>query len=40
MKPTAPLTAITAVMVGVIFNLALSFDYHVLWTNGFADTFD
>ena len=37
---TAPLTAITAAVVGVIFNLALFFGYHVLWPQGFAGTFD
>jgi chromate transporter len=31
---TAPLTAITAAVVGVIVNLALFFAYHVLWPNG------
>jgi chromate transporter len=33
---TAPLTAITASVVGVILNLAVFFAYHVLWPNGFA----
>ena len=33
---TAPLTAITAAVVGVILNLALFFAYHVLWPQGFA----
>jgi chromate transporter len=37
---TAPLTAITAAVVGVIFNLALFFAYHVLWPEGFAGHFD
>jgi chromate transporter len=37
---TAPLTAITAAVVGVILNLALFFGYHVLWPKGFAGTFD
>lgn len=37
---TAPLTAITAAVVGVILNLALFFGYHVLWPQGFAGTFD
>jgi chromate transporter len=37
---TAPLTAITAAVVGVILNLALFFGYHVLWPEGFAGTFD
>ncbi len=40
MKFTAPLTAITAAVVGVIFNLALFFGYHVLWPQGFAGAFD
>ncbi|MEX2493551.1 MAG: chromate transporter [Nitrospirales bacterium] len=37
---TAPLTAITAAVVGVILNLALFFGYHVLWPQGFAGAFD
>jgi len=37
---TAPLTAITAAVVGVIVNLALFFAYHVLWPQGFAGRFD
>jgi chromate transporter len=37
---TAPLTAITAAVVGVIVNLALFFAYHVLWVKGFAGAFD
>ena len=37
---TAPLTAITAAVVGVIVNLALFFAYHVLWPQGFAGNFD
>jgi chromate transporter len=40
LKFTAPLTAITAAVVGVILNLALFFGYHVLWPAGFAGTFD
>ncbi len=40
LKFTAPLTAITAAVVGVILNLALFFAYHVLWPKGFAGTFD
>lgn len=40
MKFTAPLTAITAAVVGVILNLALFFSYHVLWPNGFEQAFD
>lgn len=31
---TAPLTAITAAIVGVIINLALFFAYHTLWPQG------
>jgi chromate transporter len=37
---TAPLTAITAAVVGVILNLAVFFGYHVLWPEGFAGAFD
>jgi chromate transporter len=37
---TAPLTAITAAVVGVIVNLALFFAYHVLWPQGFGGDFD
>ncbi len=37
---TAPLTGITAAVVGVILNLALFFAYHVLWPTGFDGTFD
>ncbi|NML27305.1 chromate efflux transporter [Zoogloea dura] len=40
LKFTAPLTAITAAVVGVILNLALFFGYHVLWPKGFAGSFD
>jgi chromate transporter len=39
-KFTAPLTAITAAVVGVILNLALFFGYHVLWPKGFSGAFD
>lgn len=39
-KFTAPLTAITAAVVGVILNLALFFSYHVLWPEGFTGKFD
>jgi chromate transporter len=35
LKFTAPLTAITAAVVGVILNLALFFGYHVFWPKGF-----
>ena len=37
---TAPLSAITAAVVGVILNLAMFFAYHVLWPQGFAGRFD
>ncbi len=37
---TAPLTAITAAVVGVILNLAMFFGYHVLWPQGFGGAFD
>lgn len=37
---TAPLSAITAAVVGVILNLALFFAYHVLWPEGFGGRFD
>ncbi len=37
---TAPLTAITAAVVGVILNLALFFGYHVLWPQGLNGRFD
>ncbi|WP_027469635.1 chromate efflux transporter [Deefgea rivuli] len=40
LKFTAPLTAITAAVVGVILNLALFFGFHVLWPQGFAGVFD
>ncbi|GAB4563910.1 MAG: chromate efflux transporter [Rhizobacter sp.] len=40
LKFTAPLTAITAAVVGVILNLALFFAYHVLWPQGFGGRFD
>jgi chromate transporter len=40
LKFTAPLTAITAAVVGVIVNLALFFGQHVLWPAGFAGAFD
>ncbi len=40
LKFTAPLTAITASVVGVILNLALFFGYHVLWPQGFGGAFD
>ncbi len=37
---TAPLSAITAAVVGVILNLAMFFAYHVLWPQGFGGHFD
>ncbi|SDZ07230.1 chromate transporter [Nitrosomonas sp. Nm33] len=40
LKFTAPLTAITAAVVGVIFNLVLFFAYHVLWPQGFSASFE
>ena len=40
LKFTAPLTAITAAVVGAIINLALFFGYHVLWPTGLAGSFD
>jgi chromate transporter len=40
LKLAAPLTAITAAVVGVIVNLALFFAVHVLWPRGFAGSFD
>lgn len=40
LKFTAPLTAITAAVVGVILNLALFFGYHVLWPAGLGGSFD
>ena len=40
LKFTAPLTAITAAVVGVILNLALFFGYHVLWPQGINGGFD
>lgn len=40
LKFTAPLTAITGAVVGVIVNLALFFGYHVWWPNGFNGPFE
>ena len=40
LKFTAPLTGITAAVVGVIVNLAVFFAYHVLWPDGFSGRFD
>ncbi|MBI5427768.1 MAG: chromate efflux transporter [Nitrospinae bacterium] len=39
-KFTAPLTGITAAVVGVILNLATFFAYHVLWPGGFSGKFE
>jgi chromate transporter len=40
LKFTAPLTGITAAVVGVIVNLAAFFAYHVLWPQGFEGGFE
>lgn len=40
LKFTAPLTAITAAVVGVIINLALFFAYHVFWPAGMDQSVD
>jgi chromate transporter len=40
LKFTAPLTAITAAVVGVVVNLALFFGYHVLMPQGLSGRFD
>jgi chromate transporter len=40
LKFTAPLTGITAAVVGVILNLAVFFAYHVLWPQGFKGYFE
>jgi chromate transporter len=40
LKFTAPLTAITAAVVGVVLNLALFFGHHLLWPQGFDGAFD
>ena len=39
-KFTAPLTGITAAVVGVVLNLAVFFAYHVLWPQGFEGVFE
>ncbi len=39
-KFTAPLTGITAAVVGVVLNLAVFFAYHVLWPEGFDGPFE
>ena len=40
LKFTAPLTGITAAVVGVIVNLAVFFAYHVLWPQGLSGRFE
>jgi chromate transporter len=40
LKFTAPLTGISAAVVGVVVNLAVFFAYHVLWPKGFAGPFE
>lgn len=40
LKFTAPLTGITAAVVGVIVNLAVFFAYHVLWPRGPSGPFE
>jgi len=40
LKFSAPLTGITAAVVGVIVNLAVFFAYHVLWPRGLDGPFD
>ncbi|MBA1289102.1 chromate efflux transporter [Pseudomonas japonica] len=40
LKFTAPLTGITAAVVGVILNLAIFFAYHVLWPKGLEGELD
>jgi chromate transporter len=40
LKYTAPLTGITAAVVGVILNLAAFFAFHVFWPQGFMGRFD
>jgi chromate transporter len=40
LKFTAPLTGITAAVVGVILNLAVFFAWHVLWPAGFGGRFE
>jgi chromate transporter len=40
LKFSAPLTGITAAVVGVILNLALFFAWHVLWPQGASGPFD
>jgi chromate transporter len=40
LKFTAPLSGITAAVVGVILNLAVFFAYHVLWPQGLGSHFE
>ena len=40
LKFSAPLTGITAAVVGVVLNLAVFFAYHVLWPRGMDGPFD
>jgi chromate transporter len=40
LKFTAPLTGITAAVVGVILNLAAFFAWHVFWPEGFSGRFE
>jgi chromate transporter len=40
LKFTAPLTGITAAVVGVIVNLAVFFAFHVLWPGGLSGRFE
>ena len=40
LKLTAPLTGITAAVVGIIVNLALFFAYHVFWPKGMNSPVD
>lgn len=40
LKFTAPLTGITAAVVGVILNLAMFFAYHVIWPRGWEGSMD
>lgn len=40
LKFTAPLTGITAAVVGVVLNLAVFFAWHVLWPQGFDGVFE
>lgn len=40
LKFTAPLTGITAAVVGVILNLAMFFAYHIIWPQGWQGQID